>query len=83
MNTNFKILNENTNRSSTRSYQFNFFLPSTGSQGTKTFFYTGINDWNSLPNSIKEIKSEDLFKEKVKAHLMMESKNEEKELFTK
>ena len=60
-----------------------FFPPSTGSQGTKTFFYTGINDWNSLPNSIKEIKSEDLFKEKVKAHLMMETKNEEKELFTK
>ena len=71
MNTNFKLLNENTNRSSTRSYQFNFFLPSTGSQGTKTVFYTGINDWNSLPNSIKEIKSEDLIKEKVKAHLNM------------
>ena len=47
MNTNFKLLNENTNRSSTRSYQFNFFLPSTGSQGTKTFFtqelMTGIH----------------------------------------
>ena len=38
MNTNFKLLNENVNRSSTRSYQYNFFLPSTGSQGTKTFF---------------------------------------------
>ena len=56
MNTNFKMLNENVNRSSTRSYQSNFFLPSSGSQGSKTFFYTGINDWNSLPNSIKEIK---------------------------
>ena len=54
MNTNFKLLNENTNRSSTRSYQFNFFLPSTGSQGTKTFFFAGINDWISLLNSIKE-----------------------------
>merc|ERR1712240_974771 len=70
MNTNSKLLNENTNRSSTRSYQFTFFLPSTGSLGTKTFFYTGIKDWNSLPNSIKEIKSEDLCKEKVKANLV-------------
>ena len=51
-----------------------FFLPSTGSQGTKTFFNTGINDWNSLPNSIKETKHEDLVKEKVKAHLIMETK---------
>ena len=83
MNTNFKLLNENVNRSSTRSYQYNFFLPSTGSQGTKTFFYTGINDWNSLPNNIKEIKNEDLFKKKVKEHLMMETKNEELKLFTK
>ena len=39
MNTNFKLLNENVNRSNTRSYQFNFFLPSSGSQGTKTFLY--------------------------------------------
>ena len=57
MNTNFKLLNENTNNSSTRYYQFNPFYPSTGSQRTKTFFYTGINDWNSQPNSIKETKS--------------------------
>ena len=32
---------------------------------------------------IKEIKSEDLFKEKVKAHLMMETKNEERKIFSK
>ena len=38
-----------------------FFLPSTGSQGTKTFFYTGINDWNSLQNRIKELNNEDTF----------------------
>ena len=49
----------------------------------KLFFYTGINDWNSLPNSIKEIKNEDLFKEKVKTHLMMETRNEERKMFTK
>ena len=83
MNTNFKMLNENVNRSSTRSYQSNFFLPSSGSQGSKTFFYTGINDWNSLPNSIKEIKNEVQFKKKVKAHLMMETRNDEMKLFTK
>ena len=83
MMTNFECLNENEDRSNTRSYKFNFFLPSTGSQGTKTFFYTGINDWNSLPNSIKEIKNEDLFKDKVKTHLMMETRKEERKMFTK
>merc|ERR1711989_175607 len=36
MNTNFKLSHENTNRSSTRSYQFNFFFSSTESQGAKT-----------------------------------------------
>ena len=61
---------------------FNFFLPCTGSQAMKTF-YTGINDWNALPNSIKEIKNEDMFKEKVKMHLMKEMENNEKKLFTK
>jgi hypothetical protein len=49
----------------------------------KLFFYTGINDWNSLPNSIKEIKNEDQFKKKVKAHLMMETRNDEMKLYTK
>ena len=38
MNTNFKLLSENVNISSTRSFQFNIFIPITGSQGTKTFF---------------------------------------------
>ena len=83
MNTNFQLLNENENRCSTRSYAFNFFLPSTGSQGTKTFFYTGINDWNALPNNIKEIKNKDLFKNKVKEHLMTEMEEEENDSFTK
>ena len=83
MSNNFKLLNENENRCSTRSYAFNFFLPSTGSQGTKTFFYTGINDWNALPNNIKEISNEDLFKNKVKEHLMTEMEKEENDSFTK
>ena len=32
MNMNFKLINENVNRSNTRSYQFNLFLPSSGNQ---------------------------------------------------
>ena len=46
-------------------------------------FYTGINVCNSLPNDIKKIKNEDIFKEKVKTYLMMEFKNVEMEIFTK
>ena len=83
MKINFELLNENPERTKTRSYMFNFFLPCTGSQAMKTFFYTGINDWNALPNSIKEIKSEDMFKEKLKMHLMKEMENDEKKQFTK
>ena len=83
MKTNFELLNENPERTKTRSYMFNFFLPCTGSQAMKTFFYTGINDWNALPNSIKEIKNENMFKEKLKMHLMKEMENEEKKQFTK
>ena len=49
----------------------------------ENIFYTGINDWNALPNSIKEIKSEDMFKEKLKMHLMKEMENDEKKQFTK
>ena len=83
MKTNFELLNENTERAKTRSYMFNFFLPCTGSQAMKTFFYTGINDWNALPNNIKEIKNLDSFKEKVKMHLMKEMENDEKKQYTR
>ena len=83
MNTNFDLLSENENRCSTRSYEFNFFLPGIGPQGMKTFFYTGIKDWNALPNNIKEIINEDRFKEKIKEHLMMEMEKEEKKIYAK
>ena len=83
MNTNFDLLSENENRCSTRSFEFNFFLPGIGPQGMKTFFYTGIKDWNALPNNIKEIKNEERFKEKIKEHLMMEMEKEEKKIYAK
>ena len=81
MSSNFKFLNENVNRTNTRSYQHNFFIPSIGSQGTKTFFYTAMKDWNSLPANIKEIKNEDRFKEKVKEFLNKEAEKEESKDF--
>ena len=73
MNTNFNLLSENENRCSTRSFEFNFFLPGIGPQGMKTFFYTGIKDWNALPNNIKEIKNEERFKEKIIASEFLEA----------
>ena len=48
---------------------------------TNTFVYTAIKDWNNLPQTIKEIKSENLFKEKVKLHLMKLSEKEENKVF--
>ena len=67
----------------TRATARDFFIPGFGSLGTKTFFYTAINDWNALPVCIKECKNEKQFKEKVKQNLIDEAKKEEMNPFTK
>ena len=50
---------------------------------TNTFFYTGIKDWNALPDHIKEIRNEIQFKEKLKQHIIDEAIKEEMSPFTK
>ena len=50
-------------------------------ESVDTFVYTAIKNWNNLPQTIKEIKSENLFKEKVKLHLMKLSEKEENKVF--
>ena len=48
---NFSRLKENTDRSETRSYAYNFQVPRLS---TTTFAYTAIKDWNCFFNKIKE-----------------------------
>ena len=76
----FHRLNEGGERIATRAKAHNFHTPRIS---TNTFAYTSIKDWNSLPRTIKEIKLENLFKEKVKKYLVELSKNEEKDIFDK
>ena len=71
-------MNENESRLTTRAKAHNFHTPRIC---TDTFVYTAIKDWNNLPQTIKEIKSENLFKEKVKLHLMKLSEKEENKVF--
>ena len=68
----FHRFNEGGERIATRAKAYNFHTPRIS---TNTFAYTSIKDWNSLPRTIKEIKLENLFKEKVKKYLVELSKN--------
>ena len=74
----FYRLNEENDRIATRGKAHNFHIPRIN---TNTFAYTSIKEWNSLPPTIKDIKSESLFKRKVKRHLAEISNKEEKEIF--
>ena len=76
----FHKLNEGGERIATRAKAHNFHTPRIS---TNTFAYTAIKDWNSLPSTIKEMKSENLFKEKVKKYLVQLMKNEEMDIFDK
>lgn len=54
----------------TRSSLNCFYLPKVGSNSIKSFFYTSIKLWNSIPNLIKKIESRECFKSHLKKHIM-------------
>ncbi|KAJ8046701.1 RNA-directed DNA polymerase from mobile element jockey [Holothuria leucospilota] len=58
----------------TRGSPFNFLVPKVKGLADRTFFFTAINHWNALPNSIKQIKSTHSFKLQVKTHLANKSR---------
>ena len=75
---NFSRLNENTDRSETRSYAYNFQVPRIS---TTTFAYTAIKEWNCLSNKIKDNKGEQSFKENVKKFICEAAKELESSHF--
>ena len=81
MNTHFQMLNQIEGRIETRATAHNFFIPRVYNQGTKTFFYTSIKDWNDLPNDIKCIENEKNFKEKLKQTLVAEARKQDHDPF--
>ena len=81
MTAHFQKLNEIDNRIVTRATVYNFYTPRACNQGTNTFFYTSIKDWNELPNNVKMIDNEKAFKVKLKQALLDNAKKIEDDPF--
>lgn len=81
MTAHFQKWNEIENRIVTRATAYNFYTPRVYNQGTNTFFYTSIRDWNDLPNNVKQIDNAKAFKEKLKQSLMASAKKLEDDPF--
>ena len=79
----FSRLNEDINRMTTRASATDFFLPRVCGQGTSTFFFSAIKEWNALPRIVKNATCETSFKKKLKENLMNEAKKVEMSVFTK
>ena len=79
MTTDFNLLSDMQNRISTRGSAHNFFLPR--SQSTNSFYFTGIKDWNELPNELKSITNEILFKSKLKQFLFSRARERAADMF--
>jgi hypothetical protein len=62
-----------SSRYNTRSGSSNFKIPHIKGIEATTFFYSGIIDWNLLPESIKSNPKKFRFKREVKKHLALES----------
>jgi len=54
---------------STKGSPHNFFVPRVQGQANNTFFYSGIQHWNSLLNSVKQVNKFPKFKEAAKKYL--------------
>ena len=54
----------------TRFSKKNFLIPTIKGCESSTFFYNGIKDWNSLPESVKSCSKKYYFKTQVKKYLM-------------
>ena len=77
----FNRISDTALRTCTRASLNNFFLPRACDEAMKSFFYSGIKNWNSLPANIKSIDSESTFKEKVKLFLKKEAEEKERNPF--
>ena len=77
----FNRISDTALRTCTRSSLNNFFLPRACDEAMKSFFYSGIKNWNSLPANIKSINSETTFKDKVKLFLKKEAEEKERNPF--
>ena len=59
----------------TRASANNFFLPRVTGQGTNSFYYSAIKNWNSLPSTVKDIQNFKSFKDRVKENILFEARS--------
>ena len=78
LSTNFQLLNENENRIRTRAKANNFYKPR---MCINTFTYSAIHDWNSLPNNVKAMKNEKMFKESLKKIILKDVRKSDESSF--
>ena len=67
-----------TNRMTTRAKANNFYMPRTC---TYTFTYSAIDEWNSLPNNVKAMKNEKMFKESLKKTILKDARKSDESPF--
>ena len=56
----------NSHRYNTRGSSYNFYVPNAKGIQSQSFYYTAINQWNSLPNSVKCLEDKNNFKRSLK-----------------
>ena len=78
LSANFQQLTENDNGMTTRAKAHNFYKPR---MCTNTFAYSAIDEWNSLPNNVKAIKNEKMFKESLKKTILMDARKSDESPF--
>ena len=70
-----KIVTKELSSHSTRSSSMNYSILSIKGCESTTFYYSGIKDWNSLPESVKNCNNKNRFKTNVKKYFMEKLKN--------
>ena len=76
INNNFTRVS-NIHRYDTRNSNFNFVLPKREGHIGNTFYFNGIQFWNSLPKNVKSVKNFSHFKSALKKYLKLESTREQ------
>ena len=65
----------------TRNSVASFIVPRVNGFGKKSFSYSGVKQWNSLPVQISSAQTKNYFKREVKLHLMAKVLNDESNSF--
>jgi len=66
----------------TRNSEMSLSVPSMGSNGQKSFLYTGVKLWNLIPKHIQKEEERNTFKRKVKSFLFLRLQQAELSNFT-